>query len=183
MRKLLFSFLLIIIFSTLGIIWGMYIYVEREGLPISKGVRIVKDFIKTKWQTVISKTEAPRETISPPRDTTIQSPEVKTSQETPITPTKIELRKPSRQVVKPQAQSLVDEGDELYAEGIKHLQNTFKKDNTFDTENDLAIEKFRQALQKYLEAEKIDTESLWLRNRIRDTNQNLITCRRQARRK
>ena len=62
-------------------------------------------------------------------------------------------------------------------------RETIKKDKTFDKENNLAIEKFRQAMVKYLEAEKTDPDSLWLRNRIRDTNGNLVTCRRQARRK
>ena len=78
---------------------------------------------------------------------------------------------------------MVEDGNKYYDQGIIHLQNTFNKDETFDKENELAIEKFRQALAKYLEAEKIDPDNLWLRNRIRETNSNLVTCRKQARRK
>jgi len=104
----------------------------------------------------------------------------------PITPTEIELPEPPRIVrhlVKPEAQGLVDEGNRFYDEGVKHLRNTFKKDNTFDKENNIAIEKFREALKKYLKAEEKDSESQWLMDRIRDTNQNLVTCRKQSRRK
>ena len=103
----------------------------------------------------------------------------------PITPTEIELPIPPprvKRLVKPAAQELVDEGNRFYDEGVKHLQNTFKKDNTFDKENNIAIEKFREAMKRYSKAEEIDSESQWLINRIRDTNQNLVTCRKQSRR-
>ncbi|MFH0888523.1 MAG: hypothetical protein V1871_04875 [Planctomycetota bacterium] len=103
----------------------------------------------------------------------------------PITPTEIEFPVPPpyvKRLVKKAAQGLVEEGNRFYDEGVKHLQNTFKKDSTFDKENNIAIEKFREAMKIYLKAEEIDSESQWLMNRIRDTNQNLVTCRKQSRR-
>lgn len=108
---------------------------------------------------------------------------------TPAEPAPVELRRPVRNHrisvlrIKPEADAAVEEANEYYDSGVVHLQNTFNKDETFDRENDLAIEKFKKALAKYLEAEQIDPDNLWLRNRIKDTNSNLVTCRRQARRK
>ncbi|MEW6026622.1 MAG: hypothetical protein AB1599_04950 [Planctomycetota bacterium] len=138
--------------------------------------------------------EPPEEAEQPEKpltaEPTVVTPVVKTTvtptEEAPVAPPKTELRrapKPEKPKVKPEAQDLVDQGNKHYDQGIVHLQNTFKKDSTFDKENTLAIEKFRQAMAKYLDAEKIDGESLWLRNRIRETNSNIVTCRKQARRK
>lgn len=164
-----------------GIGWGFYEYQIRNGLTTPETINIIKEFVGLPARSEQSESiqqdsnsiEPDAEEITPVVDTPI------------ITPTKIELRRlppAPKPLVKKEAQGLVDEGNKFYDEGIKHIQNTFKKDSTFDKENNLAIEKLREALRKYSDAEKIDGDSLWLRNRIRETNGNLVTCRKQARR-
>jgi len=200
--KDIISFIIILFLISLGgIIWGIYEFQTAHGLKTAQTLAMIKVYITTrppkapaKKFTVVKKPPEPKsvkapEEINPPEQPV---PEEMTSitpvESVPITPTKIELRrtpkyKPEESEAKTEADLLIEEANKYYDTGIIHVQNTFKKDETFDKENDLAIEKFRQALAKYLEAEKKDPDNLWLRMRIRETNGNLVTCRKQARRK
>lgn len=212
MKNTIAFILVLLIIIILGVGWGIYEYQTKRGLTTPETTGIIKNFLNPYYQHYKSLVFGNKVTVKTKENkTTSNNVPLKTPEKvitatttsnnvllnanekeitsfvmTPITPTGTEINKPShitKQLVKPEAQQLVDNGNLLYDEGIKHLQNTFKKDDTFDKENNLAIEKFRGAMKKYLEAEKIDTESQWLMNRIRDTNKNLVTCRKQARHK
>ena len=194
------SFIIILFFICLaGIIWGVYEFQAAHGMKTSQTLAIIRSYLGIQLPKpppekpgVVKKppenkpAEAP-EAAKPPENTIPEeAPAITPVDEAPITPAKVELRrapKVEKPKVKTEAQILVESGNKRYDAGIAHLKNTFKKDETFDKENELAIEEFKQALAKYLEAEKVDPDSLWLRNRIRDTNGNLVTCRKQARRK
>jgi len=79
--------------------------------------------------------------------------------------------------------NLTSEGDKIYNEAMAHLQNTFKREDNFDDENDLAAKQFSQAAQKYNEAQDLDPTSKLLQTKIREANQCIKICRMQARRK
>jgi hypothetical protein len=184
MKNIIVFISVLLIIAFVGIIWGFYEYRVKEGLTISQTIKLIRDIIKPPQE--ITKAKLPESTSDKVSDQGKATQGIITpTDQTPITATITEIiRKPyhpPKLLVKPEAQELVNEANQFYDEGIRHLQNTFKKDDSFDKENNLAIESFREALKRYLEAEKIDGESLWLRNRIRDTNQNLVTCRKQTR--
>lgn len=195
--KNIISFIIVLFLVALaGIIWGIYEFQTAHGLKTSQTLAIIRSHL------IGRKPKAPPENPlvaeKPPENNPAEAPEVTKPPENPIpqeapsitpvegAPAKVELRrtpKIEKPKVKTEAQILVADGNKYYDAGIVHLQNTFKKDGTFDKENELSVENFRQALAKYLEAEKIDPDSLWLRNRIRETNGNLVTCHKQTRRK
>lgn len=199
MKSIIAFLIILFLIAVAGVIWGGYEFQTAQGLKTSQTLALIRSYLidskpkkPAKKPLIVEKPPEPKpeeapEAIKPPENPIPEeTPSITPVEEAPVTPTKVELRrmpKPEKPKVKTEAQELVEGGNKYYDQGIIHLQNTFKKDETFDKENDLAIEKFRQAMAKYLEAEKIDPDSLWLRNRIKDTNGNLITCRRQARRK
>ena len=189
------AFLIILILLVItGSVWGIYEFQTAHGMKTAQTLAIVKAYF------VIQRPKAPEAIKLPenkpakeaevirPREKFIsqEAPSITPFEEAPITPPKIDFRRAPK-IEKPkvtaEAQPLVEDGNKYYDAGVVHLQNTFKKDETFDKENELAIEELKQALAKYLEAEKIDPDSLWLRNKIRETNGNLVTCSKQARRK
>ena len=190
------SFIIILFFICLaGIIWGVYEFQAAHGMKTSQTLAIIRSYLGIQIPKpplekpgVVKKPSEnkPAEALEAAKPPENPIPEEVPVESAPITPAKVELRlapKVEKPKVKTEAQILVENGNKRYDAGIAHLKNTFKKDETFDKENELAIEEFKQALAKYLEAEKVDPDSLWLRNRIRDTNGNLVTCRKQARRK
>ncbi|MBI5778605.1 MAG: hypothetical protein HZA49_04015 [Planctomycetes bacterium] len=199
MKSLIAFLIILFLISLAGVVWGIYEFQTAQGLKTSQTLALIRSYLidrkpkgPAKKPFIAKKPpenkpeETPEATKPPEKPILEEAPSITPIVEVPVTPTKVELRrtpKPEKPKVKTEAQEAVVDGNKYYDQGIIHLQNTFKKDETFDKENDLAVEKFRQAMVKYLEAEKIDPDSLWLRGRIKDTNGNLITCRRQARRK
>ncbi|MFH1229942.1 MAG: hypothetical protein V1709_00455 [Planctomycetota bacterium] len=211
MRNTFAFILVLLIVSLLGVVWGIYDYQTEKGLTTPETISLIDKFIyscfkhnkpvfsntdnskkiPSKIQEEVITSSVTSNNIPPKSQENVITPGVTSGniplgiQEPVITPLIIATITPTRTIkytIKPEARKLVEQGNLSYDEGIQHLQNTFKKDDTFEKENNKAIEKFREALKKYLEAERIDSESQWLMNRIRDTNQNLGTCRKQARR-
>jgi hypothetical protein len=192
--KNVISFIIILFFICLaGVVWGVYEFQTAHGMETSQTLAIIRSYLGIRppkpppeKPAVVKKPpeNKPAEVLEKPIHE--EAPFITPVVEAPVAPPKVDLRRAPK-IEKPnvnaEAQILVDDGNKYYDQGIIHLQNTFKKDKTFDKENELAIENFRTALAKYLEAENIDPDSLWLRNRIRETNSNLVTCRKQARRK
>jgi hypothetical protein len=84
-------------------------------------------------------------------------------------------------VRKKRIQNLISEGDKIYEGAMVHLRNTFKRDDNFDTENDLAAKQFSQAVQKYTEAQDLDPNDKFLQTKIREANQCIKTCKIQGR--
>jgi hypothetical protein len=196
-----------------GVAWGIYEFQSVSGWETRRTLAAMKSRLITGLSEALAKRPArrekppPRQPVKKPDAAKPQDlpalPEaraitpalpaaitpVQPAPITPVEPAPLELRRPMRNPkiavlkIKTEADIYVEEANGHYDAGVVHLQNTFDKDETFDRENELAIEKFKQALAKYREAEQIDPDSLWLRNRIKDTNSNLVTCRRQAGRK
>ena len=181
--RLIIFILLILVFAGAGIVWGMYSFQARHNISHTGITAFVENIIKSLTQKNNSETTG-IVVSSEPKKAEVRTPTISAASE-PISPfeykIKLEPRKP-KLLYKEEAKPFVDEGDINYDQGIIHLQNTFNKDDTFEAENKMAIESFRKALDKYAKAQEIDGESKWLMTRIKDTNQNLVTCNKQMRR-
>jgi len=196
--KSFIAFLIIsILLAIAGSAWGIYEFQAATGTKTAQTLSIIKSYLASLRPRATPKRpiiiEAPPEIKPPETPEAVKPPEEKPVPKKPlpakpVKPAKVKANPlPAPKIETPPAKTkeeeLIDAGNNYYDEGVVHLEKTFDKDDKFDRENDLAMEKFRQALDKYHEAEKTSPDDLWLRDRIRETNDFLIGCRKQARRK
>lgn len=183
MRSIVSFIIISFLIGLAGFIWGIYEFQTSRGLKTAQTLAIIKSYISVR--PAKAPVKKPVVAKKPPEQPVPEeAPSITPSEPAPISPTKVELRRPPKKPeVKPDVTLLIEDGNKYYDAGIVHLRNTFNNDETFARENELAIKEFKQALAKYLEAENIDPDNLWIRNRIREANGNIVTCRKQARRK
>lgn len=187
---LVFMFTCLVI-SSMGFLWGIYDSQKTYNLPKAEIIAGVKELLK---QDSVKKSPAPpvvtegtvKKSEAKPKDdepSKFSLPKERVRLPQPVIKEEPKPPEPDAETVRKQkAASITAEGDKIYEEGMQHLRNTFKRDNTFDKENDLAMEKFRQASKKYTQAQALDPNNKALNTKITEANQCIVTCRRQARR-
>ncbi|MFA5794914.1 MAG: hypothetical protein WC980_07625 [Candidatus Brocadiia bacterium] len=201
MLNALILFLTCLMVSSVGFAWGIYESQKTYNLPKDEIIAGTKEILrnmgrpKPKLASDIAKADdadkgakaeekkepvkvddTPSRHTLPKEKLRIQIPDKPKEPEKPPEPDAATLRKQ-------RLSALISEGDKIYNEAMTHLQNTFKRDNNFDKENDLAAKQFSQAVQKYTEAQDLDPTSKTLQTKIREANQCIKTCRIQGRRK
>jgi len=145
MKNIISFIIILFLISLAGIIWGVYEFQTANGLKTSQTLTMIRSYLiswKPKKPPENNQKPAPEMIVPPEKSIPEEMLLITPVESAPITPTKIELRrmpKIEKPKVKTEAQRLVEDGNQYYDAGVIHLQNTFKKDETFDKENDLAI--------------------------------------------
>jgi hypothetical protein len=188
---LVFMFTCLVI-SFMGFLWGIYDSQKTYSLTKTEIIAGVKELLgqtgaKQNAPPPAAVDDAEKKSAPKPKDdepSKFSLPKERVRMPQPVAKEEPKPPEPDPQVIRKQkADALTAEGDKFYSEGIQHLNNTYKRDNTFDKENELAMEKFRQAAKKYTEAQDFDHNNKALNTKVSEANQCIVTCRRQARRK
>lgn len=195
MKNFIAFVIILCLLAIVGSVWGMYEFQAAQGMKTAQTLALIKSYFVSlkpkpppKKPIIIEIPPEPKPVVVPKVNKPVEKPVPKKPLPAkPVKPVKVEPSLPppiEKPPIKTREEELIEDGNKYYDEGVVHLEKTFdKNDENFDKENDLAMDKFKKALDKYHEAEKTSPDDVWLRDRIRETNDYLIGCRKQGRRK